>query len=286
MQEELKKLLKKWQLEEYEEIILAQSAETVALFPEAKADHEIPKAACKIGGSPDLPVDFDWPYFKNKPLRFVLQINLRELPVLDQSVLPEQGLLSLFYCEEVWGFDIKNKDGFKVCFFPSISGLERRKAPIENAEKKVFFGLFKPKDRAPEYKSAALKLRSFLSLPYDPDKFSMPEDDAESYFEMLEDMGNHHRLFGYAEPIQGPMELECQLVTNGISCGAAVNKNDPRVKELEAGQANWRLLLQLDSECENSDMLWGDAGRLYLWIKKDDLAEGKFERSWLISQCY
>jgi uncharacterized protein YwqG len=80
------------------------------------------------------------------------------------------------------------------------------------------------------------------------------------------------------------MEEECELVTNGIYCGDASGYNDPRVKSLEPNAKNWKLLLQIDSNDEN-DMMWGDCGRLYFWIKKDDLFNKNFNNSWVILQC-
>ncbi len=81
------------------------------------------------------------------------------------------------------------------------------------------------------------------------------------------------------------MELECQLVTNGIWCGDQKGYEDPRVPTLEPGAADWRLLLQLDSD-DNPKWMWGDAGRLYFWIREQDLAERNFSRVWCIEQCY
>ncbi|NOT29697.1 MAG: DUF1963 domain-containing protein [Planctomycetes bacterium] len=80
------------------------------------------------------------------------------------------------------------------------------------------------------------------------------------------------------------MELECQLVTNGVYCGDSSGYQEPRAKELEAGQTEWRLLLQLDSD-ERAKMMWGDAGRLYFWIRESDLCEHDFDKAWLILQC-
>ena len=67
-----------------------------------------PLATCssKIGGRPDVPQDFVWPYFEsenykkvvaNRPLSFMAQINLAEAAEFDkEGLLPKQGLLSFF----------------------------------------------------------------------------------------------------------------------------------------------------------------------------------------------
>ena len=71
------------------------------------------------------------------------------------------------------------------------------------------------------------------------------------------DDGNANKLLGYSDNIQGEMELECELVTNGLYCGNASGYTDPKRKMLEPNAKKWRLLLQIDSNEENG-MMWGD----------------------------
>ena len=52
-----------------------------------------------------------------------------------------------------------------------------------------------------------------------------------------------------------------------------------------AGRGDWRLLLQLDSDA-TANMMWGDSGRLYLWIRHEDLEVRRFDRCWVLVQCY
>jgi hypothetical protein len=47
----------------------------------------------------------------------------------------------------------------------------------------------------------------------------------------------------------------------------------------------WQLVLQIDSDSE-AGMQWGDAGRIYVCIRKKDLADSRFERCWTMMQCY
>jgi uncharacterized protein YwqG len=85
------------------------------------------------------------------------------------------------------------------------------------------------------------------------------------YQELLQENGGLapvHQLFGHSYSIQGDMTLECQLVTNGLYCGNPTGYNDPRAEELAPGAADWRLLLQIDSD-DDLDLLWGDSGMLY-----------------------
>ena len=45
------------------------------------------------------------------------------------------------------------------------------------------------------------------------------------------------------------------------------------------------LLLQVDSD-EAAGMMWGDLGRLYFWIRRDDLDERRFDRCELVFQSH
>ncbi|MBK8507085.1 MAG: DUF1963 domain-containing protein [Saprospiraceae bacterium] len=49
-------------------------------------------------------------------MSFIAQINLSEIASFDKSKqLPPQGILYFYSAEqEIWGFDIKDKDKFKV----------------------------------------------------------------------------------------------------------------------------------------------------------------------------
>ena len=59
------------------------------------------------------------------------------------------------------------------------------------------------------------------------------------------------------------MELEAQLASHGVYCGDPAGYESPEAGRLEAGAKDRRLLLQLDSD-EHMDVMWGDAGILYL----------------------
>ena len=74
------------------------------------------------------------------------------------------------------------------------------------------------------------------------------------------------------------------LASNGLYCGDASGYHDPRAKELGPGRSEWQLLLQLDTD-DNAEMMWGDAGTLYFWIKRADLANRNFADCWMIFQC-
>ena len=112
----------------------------------------------------------------------------------------------------------------------------------------------------------------------------------EAYLSLRDELADgtgspHHHLFGHPQLIQNPMELECQLASNGIYCGNSAGYQSEEAKRLEAAAADWRLLLQIDTDEEGPGWMWGDVGRIYFWIKKQDLATRRFTDVWLIFQC-
>lgn len=232
----------------------------------------------KIGGKPFLSPTQKWPTNESgKSLSFIGQLNFEQLSRSDRSgLLPRDGLLSFFYCadQEAWGFDPKDRHRFKLIYTAGSDGLEKRDLPGDLEEHARFT-------------ANRVEFRPALSLPgWEEDRIEglIQDEDSDNYSEVS--TGSNNQILGYANNIQGPMELECQLVTNGINCGKASGYEDPRRAELERGKNEWILLLQIDSEDDKTGMMWGDAGRLYFWIRKQDLINKDFDRAWFILQCY
>ncbi|SHK70380.1 YwqG family protein [Hymenobacter psychrotolerans] len=234
----------------------------------------------RTGGVPDVPVDFVWPTEPKTghPLSFIAQINLQEVTPFDEDgLLPSEGLLYFFYSaeQEAWGYDIQDAGMFRVQFYNGDgSNLRRASFPDSLADDARFT-------------PCALVPQAEISMCFDTPIFNnLSEDEQETIFEIFNEGGPTNKMLGYADTIQGEMELECELVTNGLYCGDSSGYQDPRAKELEPNAADWRLLLQVDSNEEENEMMWGDAGRLYFWIKEQDLQARAFDKSWVILQCY
>ena len=254
---------------------------------------ELPLGASRLGGGADVPAGFDWPANAGRPLDFLLQVDLAEVAAMDPfSQLPQTGLLSFFYDveEQPWGYDPREQDGFRVYLFPADAVLTRHPAP--NDETAL------PQHRLEFW--AALTLPVIGSLAYEVLEAAVAEsglpwtdDETDIYFELADAVFTSgsprpgaigHRLGGHALNIQGDMQLEAQLVTNGIDAGGPDGFGDPRVAALEIASDEWTLLLQLESDGEHFE--WGDTGSLYFWIRHDDLAASDFSRSWQALQCY
>jgi uncharacterized protein YwqG len=232
----------------------------------------------KFGGKPDLPKNVDW--FKEdngKPLAFIAQINLRDIKNIDISKsLPEKGVLYFFYSaeQEAWGFDYKDKNKFKVYFSKETDNLETKQIPTGLSE----FNM---------YKSCELTFSKSYSLPSLENDFVLKELNREEkdIYDLITYPEVNHKLFGYANSVQGDMELKCELVTKGLSFEDYRTFDSHKTEKFEKEKDEWKLLLQIDSD-DKTEMMWGDSGRLYFWMKQKDLENLEFEKAWFILQCY
>ena len=213
-------------------------------------------------------------------MSFIAQVDLAQVSPFDiESRLPSEGLLSFFYAavtQEAWGFDPADYGSAVVLYTPA-NVLTRY---LESPSDLTADGLFTPLALRPKLEISFAPWESF-----DVDQLGMSREEESAYAELLEQEDEViHRLLGHPNPVQGDMQLECQLVTNGLYCGDSSGYQDPRAGDLRAGASDWRLLLQIDSE-EEAGMMWGDVGRLYYWIRDADLAAREWDLSWLILQC-
>lgn len=253
---------------------------------EQQDDSALPIGTSKFGGCPDLPRDMEWfrQELTNIPLSFVCQINFAQVSPYDlDGKLPGRGMLYLFYDYSLdgmpWGFDPNDADGKKVLFYDGDPAeLERKSAPHDLDENGCLFG------------AATLRFESTLELPaLESSHGSLLElsaDEKERCWDFLDETSEVeiNKILGHSDNIQGSMELECELVSHGLYCGNSSGYKEGRAKGLDKNTAHWNLLLQIDSN-DDLNMMWGDCGRLYLWITDEALAARDFEQSWLILQC-
>lgn len=236
--------------------------------------------ASRLGGLPDLPTTTSWPTNDDQPLSFIAQLNLADVAPHDvEGILPKDGLLAFFYeavGQVAWGFDPADHGSAAVLYTPASARAERRDPPPELTHEGVF---------------PSIRLAAHAELTFAPwesfvvEALGMSRDEGFAYAGTFDSSDQTiHRLLGHPDPVQGDMQLECQLVTNGLYCGNSTSYQEPRAVDLRAGAAEWRLLFQIDSQDEVG-MMWGDVGRLYYWIKHSDLLTRDWSLSWLILQC-
>ena len=276
----------------------------------AEPDAALPIGESKIGGNPDVPEGFSFPYYegegmddtvKNRPLSFLAQIDLKGAAKYDEEgLLPRSGLLSFFYelDSQKWGFDPRDKGCARMFYFPEGTQLVRTPLPGELAEEY----------RVPEL---AVTLKREISLP-DWEDFSEQQVSAEleKQFDgwkdwVLEDENYENartalglnpeedevtKLLGWPDVIQNAMQEECEIVTRGYYTGdpegyAKIPQSEK--PDIAEKSRDWLLLFQMDTvETEASELMFGDCGRIYFWIRNQDLEKQNFDNIWLIGQCY
>lgn len=261
-----------------------------------RAEHAV--GGTRFGGVPDVPEDFVWPVYetdtyddkeiKPRPLSFIAQFNCAEFAPLDtEGLLPKTGVLSFFYEVESmkWGFDPKDEGCARVFWFEDVSALSPARVP-DNLDEDYRFPMLR------------ITAESEPSYPNGEDFCLDPEPvlDWDAYEEALVELGaedpdNASKLLGWPDQIQGNMTMECEFISRGYYLGSGwkeVSAEDRKYAE-QTSQENWRLLFQLDtveSEEDDLELMFGDCGRLYFYIRKEDLLARRFERVWLILQCY
>jgi uncharacterized protein YwqG len=249
------------------------------------SENEIPLGSSKMGGTPDLPQGMSWPECRGDPMAFLLQIRLDDFAPYDfQGYLPKEGLMYFFYeaRAQKWGFDPEDRGNWKVLYYTGDPAKVQRAVLPANLP------------RESKFRSCNLTIYPELTLPpwesEEIDRLSLSKDEKDSYLDLTTalrpDNETVHCLLGHPDQIQGEMQSECQMASNGIYMGNASSMDDPRRKTLEKGAADWRLLLQIDSDEKGLEMMWGDAGRVYFWIRQQDLEKKDFDNVWLILQCY
>ena len=260
------------------------------------AQGKLAVGASKFGGRPDVPADFIWPVFetdtreddqvKERPLAFLAQFDCAQLAPLDpEGLLPKEGVLSFFYELESqrWGYDPKDAGCARVFWF---------EGPLAPAE---FPAELEEDFRLPEM---AAQLSGGTDAPDFQDACPALEDawtanDYRIFDQARRELGmdypaNRSQLLGWPDIIQNNMTLQCELISRGYYLGGSWEKIplEERSALRTPSVRDWQLLFQLDT-VENGDfeLMFGDCGRIYFYIRREDLAQRRFDRVWLIQQC-
>lgn len=279
----------------WENALQAMAKNCIALQIQGDARYQC--AATRFGGKPDVPADFVWPTYKGwtyyektpkrRPLAFLLQLNCKDLAPLDKDgLLPDHGVLSFFYELETqcWGFDPRDQGCARVYWFENARDLHAAEFP---------------KDLHEDYCLPMIEvaLSSRLSCPSWEDfseEVDIDEEIDDEFFERKDriegDVERFSQVLGWPDVIQNSMFEECALVTQKYCLGTEEGwekiPEDVKQKAQETARDEWSLLLQLDTiESGDFELMFGDSGHLYFYIRKEDLQARRFDRIWLIGQC-
>lgn len=258
---------------------------SIRLKAKVASEGELKPGSSKLGGTPDLPEGTAWPECNGVPMALLAQLRLQDVAFYDpDGRLPKSGMLYFFYetKEQKWGFDPKDRGHWNVIYY---DGDVARLRPAT------------PPDRLPEesrFRACKLAYSNEITLPsWESERVKRLKLSQEEWDRYVTFPGAScgegetiHRLLGHPERIQGDMQLECQCASHGLYMGDSSGYDDPKRPALEKGAEDWQLLLQIDSDEDNMGTMWGDVGRVYFWIRQQDLQKRDFSNVWLVLQCY
>jgi uncharacterized protein YwqG len=258
-------------------------AVTGAAAPSLRLVHAGPcdatAARSRLGGAPLAGPGFVWPHARDgRPLSLIGQLNTDDInAVAGGDQLPAGLVLAFFYDagrQQGWGFDPADAQYWRVT---AVAAAAAAPAPAPAG--------------ALVFPSIALAADRVLTVP-DGDEHAVRhlwQGSGEAVKDVYRRLGPagrppRHRVFGWPDLVQGPMQLECQLASHGIYVGGPAGYRDPRAGRLRAGAGDWLLLWQIDTD-DQAGWMWGDLGTIYYWIRRRDLTAASFDRVWMILQC-
>lgn len=231
----------------------------------------------KLGGTPDLPNNFDWPKFNGKSMIFIGQLNLEELKDFHRNeILPQKGILYFFsyFPKPINEFGaeyefLPPKDNYKILYFDGeVSELKNGKFP---------------EDLTLDYhfESQKITYRTFFHMPPSletsvMDQSNLSDNDKntiEEYNESFSD-GVIDQVLGIPVPIQYGADYDLAMAYLNISYED--EKNQKHKIEKERPQFINLLTIPMfdrigDSQC-------------YFGIHREDLMKKDFDKTVFIMQ--
>jgi uncharacterized protein YwqG len=260
----LKALIASYDLEPARDLITQNASPCVSLLRGKKVSGSR-VGESRYGGTPDLSDPSRWPRNDNGYYGFFMQLNLEDVPAMDSSPLPANGLFSFFFADD-WPAELVAS--CPVIYQPDCSQLQRTKPCTED---ELIRG-----ELYCETTPHRVDFQLGIDLPhYGTDLYWAitevvgDKKAGDRYFALIRDAINIPtgqsrvgQLLGYSSELNGDMRSR------------AVQR-DTRKSNVEG----WRLLWNIGSDFEVGICV-GDAGQFYTLIHQDDLRKGVFNRTY------
>ncbi len=286
--DDVRKLITKHGLDDHADLIIDGLRKSVRLKPGKVVKRRLPAGTSKFGGEPDLPKNQEWPTFEDRPLHFVAQLNLADLPprYIPSADLQRKGLLSFWYDTQGDRMDCgldRAHGRWQVLYHTSSTA---RQSFPEHDESDYDYG-----DPWKPFPERRVEMLPSLSLSEDAAgtlsrmMFDLPSPKGEELIDAMDEflvgfLGvpriRQHALLGarYGSDDSDARELAARRELKLADYGRLKKADEAKVDKRKQG---WRLLLALDSDQE-SDWLWSDEGVLSFWIRDKDLKDRRFDR--------
>lgn len=277
---ESKALIAKHKLDDHRDLIIGGLRKAVRLEPGKPVKRRLPTGTSKFGGEPDLPDDADWPTYDGRPLHFVAQLNLADLPQrhIPTADLPRKGLLSFWYDtqgDRVNGLRDMSSQRYRVLYHTKQGG--RRSFPAfdgDRLDKDFSFFFWRP---FPE-RRVAMQPMLTLDEGVHARLSGIAMDEARDEYEFVVALegggfGSAPRLLGSYWDFQDDPREHAAAHAAGFD---PFELTSAQQKKIDGHLEQWRLLALFDSDRQVNDWMWGDEGQLGFWIRDEDLKNRRF----------
>ncbi|MBU2902733.1 DUF1963 domain-containing protein [Maribacter dokdonensis] len=248
---------------------------TVGVKTIAKDDRDINIGSSKIGGKPDLPINFNWPKMDNEFLTFCAQYNLEEINIYDVSnKLPASGIIYVFiYIDKEWPVFLNKKNSYKVIFQENTDELIRTEFPLNYFSE----GIFEP-SKIEYFESYTMPDDESTILKNFQDSYEDFHDFYDSTYEYIQhltelDIDSFHQVLGYDRSIQSSVTYSFAEIELEITSQDEWNTKKSEILELSK---KYQLLLQLETDGNNLDK-FGGSSTIYFGIDPKDLKMKNFD---------
>lgn len=273
-------LIEKHDLEDIRDYIYENLKKSIRLSIGEKEDYKV-VGSSRVGGFPDVPEDFKWPCTEdNELMTFIAQLNLEEISLFDEEqLLPKGGMLYFFMGLDEPAYDIEHK----VIFIEDVQNLKL----MEIQESTVLDETY---DRFTAYKligNSCLEVPNYAYVDYD-----VIEDD-ESYFSLVEEIKDKFEnyigcMFGYPEGQHDDSELEAALKLIVDEKYNYSNEDEDKLTAFFKGDTakvkeeikDIKMLLEITSDSKVG-FQWWDCGDIHFFIRKEDLLNKRFDKTYL-----
>ena len=243
----------------------------------------------KLGGRPDLPAGVSWPIGKvagrEIALPFIAQFEVARLWRLDtEFLLPSSGMLYFFYNMADYRAEYLAPENWRVIYHSGDSNLAPSEPPLSippHLDYKARVAKFQNEVTLPSVETC------YIGGPGDTGaKVELTEEEWKAYANLRYEWRankNIHQMLGHADDVQ-PYALENSYESVRdvfFADGRAFKSLTPKEQSEEFFQG--RLLLQVDEE-KSIKMQFGRGGRLYFFIREQDLKARDFSKVWVNEQ--
>jgi uncharacterized protein YwqG len=282
--ERLGQLIAKHDLTVVEDVIRAHATECIILDL-GDLEKYAKTGNSRYGGIPDLPPSIDWPESEGMYYGFLMQLNLAELPSIQNHPLPSSGMLYFFIDDDEDATDVIAK----VVFYQGDMADLRPTAPPDVEKLSI-----QVQEQYSNLTAHELSARVSIDLPgYGSSVYFKIEqaadktdegDGGDRYRNLLEeaiedpcDDSIGGKLLGLASEVNDDMRVNAVLVKSHRD-RQLYDYEYRKAHEAELSKAaeEWRLLWRIDTNFKVGINIW-DAGSFYLMIRKDDLASLNFD---------